>query len=128
MENERLGESIPGNPTTEEVVVSSVPLDLTSEGQTLPTLSDDTESSKPTPSRPKPVFQRIWDSIRQWLDLQKQIRAYPKQARQRLKDIESAFLAYRVTYASLTFKAPKIPKLRKNYKTFTIKYVKRFLV
>lgn len=108
MENERLGESIPGNPTTEEVVVGSAPLDLTSESQTLPALSDDTESSKPTPSRPKPVFQRIWDSIRQWLDLQKQIRAYPKQARQRLKDIESAFLAYRVTYASLTFKAPKI--------------------
>jgi len=108
MENERLGESITENPTPEGFVAGSASSKLISENQALLTPLEDRKTSRPTLLHPKAAFQSIWDSIRQWLDLQKQIRAYPKQARQRLKDIESAFLAYRVTYVSLTFKAPKI--------------------
>lgn len=108
METERLDESATENPTIENVVAGSDPSEGTPKDQSSLSLLEGVKTSEPSFSRPNSVFQNIIDSIRQWLDLQKQIRAYPKQARQRLKDIEAAFLAYRVTYASLTFKAPKI--------------------
>ena len=108
METERLDESATENPTIENVVAGSDPSEGTPKDQSSLSLLEGVKTSEPSFSRPNSVFQNMIDSIRQWLDLQKQIRAYPKQARQRLKDIEAAFLAYRVTYASLTFKAPKI--------------------
>ncbi|MCX8024359.1 MAG: HD domain-containing protein [Thermanaerothrix sp.] len=107
MENERLGEPTIEN-SVNEGTTNSISLETAPENKALYTSSGSLQTPENTPLRSKSVFQHLLASLRQWLNLQKQIRAYPKQARQRLKEIESAFLAYRVTYANLTFKAPKI--------------------
>ncbi|WP_299024624.1 HD domain-containing phosphohydrolase [uncultured Thermanaerothrix sp.] len=109
MEKEWLDESIAGNASVKEVTTDPAMVEVPQESQSHEASPESAEAPKPeTSSTSKSLILRIRDSVRQWLDLQRQIRAYPQRARQRLDDIESAFLAYRVTYASLTFKAPKI--------------------
>lgn len=121
MEKEWLGESVAGNPPVEEATLglaNAEASEVSQENQVHESASPEstTEPQAEALTTSGSFLQSIRDSLRQWLDLQRQIRTYPKRARQRLQDIEAEFLAYRVTYASLTYKAPKIEdELQKLY-------------
>ncbi len=52
--------------------------------------------------------QMFSDSFAEWKHLQKEVREYPARARTGVKNIEKQFMVYRLTFASLTYKAPKI--------------------
>jgi putative nucleotidyltransferase with HDIG domain len=89
-------------------------LKIPSEAADAPERGDGSDSSAPIETAPKekrPSFvKKIHNSIQNWLQLQRDLRGYPKKTRGKLEEIERAFLAYRVTYASLTYKAPRIPE------------------
>lgn len=53
-------------------------------------------------------IQVITDSIEEWKYLRREIRAFPSRARERMREIERHFMVYRLTFANLTYKAPRI--------------------
>ncbi len=52
--------------------------------------------------------QTFSDSLAEWKRLQKEVREFPARARAGIAHIEKQFMVYRLTFASLTYKAPKI--------------------
>jgi len=68
-------------------------------------------------TQPPPPVKRNWlsqriqvitDSIEEWKYLRREIRAFPSRARERMREIERYFMVYRLTFANLTYKAPRI--------------------
>lgn len=68
-------------------------------------------------TQPPPPVKRNWlnqriqvitDSIEEWKYLRREIRAFPSRARERMREIERHFMVYRLTFANLTYKAPRI--------------------
>ncbi len=53
-------------------------------------------------------IQAVNDSIEEWKHLRREIRAFPARTRERMKEIEKHFMIYRLTFANLTYKAPRI--------------------
>ncbi len=53
-------------------------------------------------------IQSITGSIEEWKWLRREIRAFPSRTQQRMKEIEKHFMVYRLTFANLTYKAPRI--------------------
>lgn len=68
-------------------------------------------------TQPPPPVKRNWlsqriqvitDLIEEWKYLRREIRAFPSRARERMREIERHFMVYRLTFANLTYKAPRI--------------------
>lgn len=53
-------------------------------------------------------IQVITDTITEWKFLRREIRAFPARMKARMKEIENHFMIYRLTFANLTYKAPRI--------------------
>jgi len=114
-----------GHPSIESYPNESGGENTTPEGETLATATQETTSLAHSseapqqesheqvipsrkPNRITAAIQSLGNGFRSWIDLQKTIRAYPREARTGLQQVERAFLAYRLTYANLTYKAPKV--------------------
>lgn len=53
-------------------------------------------------------IQVVTDTITEWKFLRREIRAFPARMKARMKEIENHFMIYRLTFANLTYKAPRI--------------------
>lgn len=53
-------------------------------------------------------IQVVTDTIEEWKFLRREIRAFPARTKIRMKEIENHFMVYRLTFANLTYKAPRI--------------------
>jgi putative nucleotidyltransferase with HDIG domain len=66
---------------------------------------------EPAPPKANWIQRRIkvvTDTIEEWKWLRREIRAFPARTQQRMKEIEKHFMVYRLTFANLTYKAPRI--------------------
>ncbi|MFN7036283.1 MAG: HD domain-containing phosphohydrolase [Bellilinea sp.] len=68
-------------------------------------------TSEPAPVKQNWLSQRlqgVTHSIEEWKWLRREIRAFPARTQERMKEIEKYFMVYRLTFANLTYKAPRI--------------------
>lgn len=80
------------------------------------TSTEETVPSEGTIPEPTPIKQNwlsrrirgVTDSIEEWKFLRREIRAFPARTKERMKEIENHFMIYRLTFANLTYKAPRI--------------------
>ncbi|MHB0966828.1 MAG: HD domain-containing protein [Chloroflexi bacterium] len=68
---------------------------------------DDHNAAESTPWVNKIVRQAV-QSVDNWSDLQKNIRSSPDRVKNRMKEIEKQFSVYRLTYASILYKASTV--------------------
>ncbi len=68
---------------------------------------DDHYAAESTPWVNKIVRQAV-QSVDNWSDLQKNIRSSPDRVKNRMKEIEKQFSVYRLTYASILYKASTV--------------------
>lgn len=53
-------------------------------------------------------LQKVTDLVEEWKHLRSEIKAFPARVNERMKEIENHFMVYRLTFAGLTYKAPRI--------------------
>jgi putative nucleotidyltransferase with HDIG domain len=92
----------------QEVKATAVIEQETSTEETVPSEGTIPE---PTPIKQNWLSRRIrgfTDSIEEWKFLRREIRAFSARTKERMKEIENHFMIYRLTFANLTYKAPRI--------------------
>ncbi|HAL15280.1 MAG TPA: hypothetical protein DCP32_00580 [Anaerolineaceae bacterium] len=88
--------------STEGVLSASLPIN-----QVEISPGDNHYELESTPWAKKIVRQAV-QSVDDWSDLQKNIRSSPDRVKTRMKEIEKQFSVYRLTYASILYKASKV--------------------
>lgn len=53
-------------------------------------------------------LQKVTDLVEEWKHLRSEIKTFPARVNERMKEIENHFMVYRLTFAGLTYKAPRI--------------------
>ncbi len=88
--------------------ISVVEQNTITDESTLVTDTVQEESATPRQNWLHSRIQSITGSIEEWKWLRREIRAFPSRTQQRMKEIEKHFMVYRLTFANLTYKAPRI--------------------
>ncbi|MEW6503091.1 MAG: HD-GYP domain-containing protein [Chloroflexota bacterium] len=88
--------------------ISVVEQNTITDESTLVTDTVQEKSAAPRQNWLRSRIQFITSSIEEWKWLRREIRAFPSRTQQRMKEIEKHFMVYRLTFANLTYKAPRI--------------------